>query len=174
MGYETLNPEFVDYLETTAEVTPPECPLVLNIIGDCLSQEEKKNIEEIIQDDFGYNLGIVENEEKRHKRIFIFMLIGLILSGIVLWLTESLADQPREVIVIMFYFMGDTLCDYIFLTGHDLRKERRLAGRLASVKVVFSDSYKDPKYTENDVKELYSEIEKGVEETIQPERELKE
>lgn len=64
MGYETLNPEFVDYLETTAEVTPPECPLVLNIIGDCLSQEEKKNIEEIIQDDFGYNLGIVEKAKQ--------------------------------------------------------------------------------------------------------------
>ena len=43
--YETLNTEFVDYLKETAELTPPACPLVLNIIGDCLSQEEKKIIE---------------------------------------------------------------------------------------------------------------------------------
>ena len=68
MGYETLNPEFVEYLKTTAEVTPLKCPIVLNIIGDCLSQEEKKTIKDIIPDDLGYNLGIVEKEEKRHNQ----------------------------------------------------------------------------------------------------------
>ena len=65
--------------------------------------------------------------------------------------------------------MGDTLCDYIFLTGYDLRRERRLAGRLASIKIVFSESYKAPNYTESDVDQLYSEIEKGINETIQKE-----
>ncbi len=67
-------------------------------------------------------------------------------------------------------FMGDTLCDYIFMTGHDLRRDRRLAGRLASIKVVFSENYKEPDYTENDVNKLYSEIERDVNETILYER----
>ena len=40
--YESLNMEFADYLKAAADVTPTEYPLVLNIIGDCLSQEEKK------------------------------------------------------------------------------------------------------------------------------------
>ncbi len=66
----------------------------------------------------------------------------------------------------MFWFMGETLCDYIFLTGYDLRSVRRLAGRLASIKVVFSESYKDAEYTEGDVERIYSEIEKRVHETI--------
>ncbi len=113
-GCESLNPEFVEYVRSTADYTPPECPLVLNIIGDCLSQEEKNTIEKII-------------------------------------------------------FMGDTLCDYIFLTGHDLRKSRRLVGRLASIKVIFSDSYVDPNYTDTDFNELYSEIEKDVNATIEEE-----
>ena len=65
--------------------------------------------------------------------------------------------------------MGETLCDYIFLTGHDLRRARTLAGRLASVKVIFSGSYEEPDYSESDVKKLYSEIEKDVNETIQEE-----
>ena len=47
-GYETLNTDFFDYLTTAAEVTPDECPLVLNIIGNCLSQEEKKTISPMI------------------------------------------------------------------------------------------------------------------------------
>ena len=61
-GCETLNPEFVDYLKSTAEATPPEYPLVLNIIGDCLSKEQKETIIRIIEDDFSYDLGMVEKD----------------------------------------------------------------------------------------------------------------
>ena len=168
-GYETLNTEFFDYLKTAADLTPPEYPLVLNIIGNCLSREEEKAIEQIIVDDMAYELGIAEKEEKRHTKIFIGMLIGLILSGILLYLTHTLADEPREMFFILFWFMGDTLCDYIFLTGYDLRRDRRLAGRLASIKVVFSENYKDPNYTDSDVNKLYSDIEKDVYETIREE-----
>ena len=37
------------------------------MIGNCLSEEEKEMITEIIRDDFAYELGIVEKEEQRHK-----------------------------------------------------------------------------------------------------------
>lgn len=166
-GCETLNPKFFDYLKTTAEVTPPESPLVLNIIGGNLSQEEKNTIEETIQEETAYNLGLVEKNEKRHKAIFCFMFFGLLISRILLWLTETLAEESSEILFLLFWFMGDTLCDYIFLTGHDLRRERRLAGRLASIKVIFSETYEDQNYTENDVAQLYSEIEEDVNRTIQ-------
>ena len=167
--YETLNPDFVDYIKSTAEVTPPEYPLVLNIIGNCLSPEEQHTIESIIGDDFAYDLGLVEKEENRHTKTFYLMFFGLVLSGLLLWLTLDLADLPRELLYILFWFTGDTLCDYIFLTGYELRRERRLAGRLASIRVVFSESYHDPNYTESDVEKLYTEIEKDVNETIREE-----
>ena len=164
--YEILNPDFVEYIKMTAEVIPTEYPLVVDIIEDCLSDDDRKNIEETIRDEFAYSLGIVEKEEQRHKKRFIFMFIGLIISAILLELTESFAETARELIIIIFYFMGDTLCDYIFLTGHDLRRERRLAGRLASIKVEFSKSYDDSDYTESEVEQLYSEIEEDVNKTI--------
>ena len=170
-GYETLNKEFEDYLKEAADLTPPECPLVLNIIGDCLAQEEKTTIEDTILDDFAYDLGVVEKNEKRHTHVFRFMLIGMILSLLLLWITESLADEPRELLYVLFWFMAENLCDYIFLTGHDLRWSRRLAGRLASIKVVFSETYEATNYTESDVQQLYSEIERDVNETIQEEEE---
>ncbi len=166
-GCECLNPEFLEYIKSAAEFTPPQYPLVLNIIGDCLSQEEKDIIDDIVRDDLAYELGLVERQEKRHTRIFSFMFVGLIISGILLWLTEVLAEEPRELFFILFWFMGDTLCDYIFLTGHDLREDRRVAGRLASIKVIFSDNYEDTDFTESDVDRLYSEIEKEVNESIQ-------
>ena len=106
-GYETLNPDFADYVKSAADVTPPEYPLVLNIIGDRLSEHEKTTIEETIRDEFAYDLGIVEKEEKRHRQIFSGMFIGLILLTIILCITQTLAEEPRELIFIMFYFMGD-------------------------------------------------------------------
>ena len=165
-GCETLNPEFDEYLKSTAELMPPECPLVLNIIGDCLSPEEQKTIEDTIRDDLAYDLGVVEKKEKRHTQTFFLMLAGMILSGVLLWFTKALADEPRELLYILFWFAGETLCDYLFLTGYELRCERRLAGRLASIKIVFSESYEMPNYTQSEVDELYSEIEKDVNETL--------
>ena len=165
-GFETLNPEFVDYVRTTAEVTPQEYPLVLNIIGGGLSEEEKNTIRRITVDDFSYDLGIVEKDEHRHTRTFLLMFLGLILSGLLLWMTHALAEEPREVFFILFWFMGDYLCDYIFLTGYEFRRERVLAGRLASIRVEFSETYEDQDYSEKYVETLYSEIEKDVKQTI--------
>lgn len=166
--YETLNPEFVDYLNSAAEITPPECPLILNIVGGCLSEEEKKIIDEIIRDDLAYHLGIVENKIKRHTRIFFSFLISLLAAGLFLWISIPMADVPRELLFILFWFAGETICDYVFLTGHELRRDRILAGRLASIKVVFSENYETPNYTESDIDQLYSEIEKEVNESNQP------
>lgn len=165
-GCETLNLELVDYIKKSAEIVPPECPIVMNIVGDCLSEKEKKTIKWTIKDYFAYELGAVEQNEKRHTRTFILMLVGLVLFGILLWYTRTLEEESRELFFIMFWFVGDTLCDYIFLTGHNLRHERRLAGRLASIKVVFSDSFKKQEYTDADLDALHSEIEQDVKGTL--------
>lgn len=56
------------------------------------------------------------------------------------------------------------------LCGYDIRRDRRKAGRLASIKVVFSDEYEEDDYTERDAEDLYSEIEKDVKETMSERR----
>ena len=168
-GFENLNPNFVDFLNDNAELIPGKYPLVLNIIGDNLSQEEQKTIEEVILEETAYNLGVVEKREIRSIHASFLMVFALLFSGLLLWVTRSIADEPRELIYIMFWFLGEALCDFLFMSGHDLREERRQAGRLASIKVIFSEKYDDPNYANIDVDNLYSEIEKEVYETIQEE-----
>lgn len=165
--YETLNSDFKDLVELGAGVIPTDCPIVLNIIEDCLTEEERKTIVATIQEYYAYNLGIVENEEKRHTKRFILMTVGLVVAAFLLWLSESLDEISRELIFVLFWFMGDTLCDYILLTGHDLRRDRRAAGQLASIKVTFSKSFDESDYTKEEVNKLYSEIAQDVKETIQ-------
>ena len=148
-------------------MTPDNCPLVLNFIGDCLTEDEKASIKKTIRDDFAYDLGMVEKEQKRQFRIFLFTLIGLVVSGIALWMTQSFSEVPRELFFILFWFLGETILDYVFFTGYEIRRRRRVAGRLASVKVTFSDTFKKPDYSEQDVHNLYHELEKDVNRTIE-------
>lgn len=164
--FETLNQDFADFLELGAGVVPTECPIVLNIVEDCLTEEERMIIEIVIREYFSYKLGVVEKEEKRHRRRFLILSVGLVVSSLLLWLSEGLDEISRELFFIIFWFMGDTLCDYILLTGHDLRRDRKLAGRLASIKVIFSDSFKKPEYTKKEAEKIYSEIEKDIKNTM--------
>ena len=164
--YETLNPDFKDLVELGAGVLPPECPIVMNIIEDCLTEEERKTIVATIQEYYAYNLGVVEKDVKRHTKRFLIMTVGLVLSAILLWLSEGLEEVSRELIFVLFWFMGDTLCDYILLTGHDLRRDKRAAGQLASVKVTFSKTFDESDYTQAEIDNLYSEIEKDVKRTL--------
>ena len=165
--YETLNSDFKDLVELAAGVIPPDCPIVLNIIEDCLTEEERNTIVATIEEYYAYNLGVVEKEEKRHTKRFLIMTVGLVFAAFLLWLSEGLDEISRELIFVLFWFMGDTLCDYILLTGHDLRRDRRAAGQLASIQVKFSKSFDESDYTKEEVDKLYSEIAQDVKETIQ-------
>ena len=157
-GHEATDLEFIEYVRGAAKVIPDEHPLVLNIVEDCLSEEERQTIREVIHDDLAYDFGMVEQEENRQWKIFIYTIIGLIVSGIILVLTETWDDIPREFFFLLFCFMGDGIFEYVFFTGHELRQERRLAGRLASIKVIFSKTYEPPDYTEQDIDKLYTEL----------------
>ena len=165
-GYETLNPDFADLIELGAGVVPPEYPIVVNILEECLTDEERNIIVQTIREYYAYKLGLVEKDLKRHTKRFVFMSVGLVLSAILLWLSEGLEEISRELFFVLFWFMGDTLCDYILLTGHDLRRDKRAAGQLASIKVTFSKSFDESDYTNAEVDKLHSEIEKDVKETL--------
>ena len=164
--YETLNPDFAGLIELAAGVVPTECPIVVNIIEDCLTEEERKIIVATIREYYAYKLGLVEKDLKRHTERFILMTVGLILSAFLLWLSEGLDDISRELFFVLFWFMGDTLCDYILLTGHDLRRDKRVAGQMASIKVAFSKSFDESDYTKAEVDKLHAEIEKDVNKTL--------
>ena len=165
-GVETLDFDFVEVLDLAASVMPEECPLVLNIVEDVLSDEERKTITETIQDYYAYQLGILEKKVKRHKERFIFMSVGLVLTAGLLWLSQGMGELSREILFVLFWFFGDALFDYILLTGHDLREKKRLAGRLASIKVEFSKAFDDSDYTDKEVNDLYSEIEEDIKQTL--------
>ena len=47
-----------------------------------------------------YRLGLVENKQNREFGLFIFMLVGSIVGGILYWLTDFLDEAPREIFIV--------------------------------------------------------------------------
>ena len=71
-------------------------------------------------------------------------------------MTDFLDEVPREIFIVLFW-----LFEYVFITRRDLKQEKRLAGRLASIKVIFSDTYKKLHFTEDEINKLYVELDIG-------------
>ena len=158
-NYETLNPAFTEYVQDAVSVIPSEYPVVLDLINSSLTEEEKKTIEETIRDDFAYALGYQEAQLKHHEKMFCIIMAGLIISIILLTILQQAAEIPRELIFVLFWFTADTILDYVFFTGNDLRTEHILAGRLACVKVIFSEKFDESGYTKAEEEEIIKEME---------------
>lgn len=162
--HEAVNLNFIEYIRRAASFIPDECPLVLNVIEDCLTKEEQKTIREVIRDELTYDFGIAEQEEQHQNRIFFYTIIGLVIAIVLLVMTREFDEIPRELFFVLFWFMGDTILEYIFFEGRELKQERLLAGRLASIKVIFSKTYEPPNYTEKELDKLYTEIVQDIHE----------
>lgn len=137
-GNESLNSEFVDYFTDFVECIPIKYPVVLKIYGPKFTEEEKKIIVDTIALDGDYNLGKTIQENRHHRLVFVEMVVGTVISGILLALLgKYLESVPQEFFYVIFWLFADALVSYVFIERWDHRNERSVAGRLASVKVEF-------------------------------------
>lgn len=163
-NYETITPEFVEYINNIVDDIPKNYPIVINIVSKELTNEEKSIIEDTILDEYAYDLGRAEKEIKELNRNFILLTIGVILSGILMWKLEFIQDISYELIAILFWFFGESFIECIVFDGRELRKKHVLAARLACCKVVFSSSYDEEDYSKDEKDEIYNEIIKIIKE----------
>ena len=138
-GYESLDGEFVDYLLNFVEGIPAEHPVVLEIHGPNFSDEEKNRITEIIMSEADYLLGKTEAQNRHHRKVFWWMAVGTIGSGILLALIKKIIseDIPIEFFYVLFWLFGDAFVRYLFIENSDYKDDKIRAGRLASMKVEF-------------------------------------
>ena len=162
-GYETLSPEFSDYIEASAGYIPAEYPIVLEISGCRFSEEEQVIIRRTIHEDFTYELGAVQRENRKQLMIALLMLIGMLVTGFLAFGAQGLTDTAIEIIYIFFWFFADLTACYFCLDGFENRKKRLLAGRLADMTVYFSEKYDDSAITDEDARFVYEELEKMAE-----------
>ena len=162
-GYETLSPEFSEYIESSAAFIPPEYPIVLELSGCRFSEEEQEIIRSTIRDDYTYELGAVQGENRKQLIVALLMLIGMLVTGFLAFGVRGIGDTAIEIIYIFFWFFADLVACYFCLDGFENRKKRLLAGRLADMTVCFSEKYDDSAVTDEDAQTVYEELEKMAE-----------
>lgn len=162
-GYETLSPEFAEYIESSAAFIPAEYPIVLEISGCRLSEEEQNLIRRTIHEDYAYELGVVQRENRRQLIVALLMFVGMIITGFLTFGVQAFTDTVIEIIYIFFWFFADLTVCYFLLDGFENRKKRLLAGRLADMTIFFSEEYDDSAVTNEDAQSVYRELEKMAE-----------
>ncbi len=158
VAYESLSSDFVEYVNDIVDSVPEEYPIVLSIVGHKFTKEEQTTIRTTIEDDFAYDLGAVEKENKKHLKIFLGMLAGLVVSSVMLTVFNWWSEIPTELLFVFFWFFAETLADYLFLGGRQLRKERLKAARLACLRVEFSEEYDESDYSEEEAEQIFDEL----------------
>ncbi len=138
-GCESLDGEFVDYLLNFVDCVPEEYPVVLEIHGPKFTDEEKTLITEVIESDTDYMLGNTETQNRHHRKVFWWMVVGTVGSGILLALIKNLIidDIPLEFFYVLFWLFADALVRYLFIENYDYKNDKIRAGRIASMKVEF-------------------------------------
>ena len=138
-GCESLDGEFVDYLLDFIDCIPEEYPVVLEISGPKFTEEEKQLITETIESDTDYMLGQTEAQNRHHRKVFWWMVVGTVGSGILLSLIRKLIidDIPLEFFYVLFWLFADALVRYLFIEYSDYKNDKIRAGRIASMKVEF-------------------------------------
>ena len=141
-GDESLDAEFVEYLLDYADCIPDDYPVVLEIHGPEFPEETKKRITEIIAVEGDYLLGKTEAQNRHHRRVFWWMLVGTIGSGILLGFIKKLItdDVPIEFFYVLFWLFADAFVRYLFLENSGYKKDKIRAARIASMKVEFVEN----------------------------------
>ncbi len=137
-GCESLDDGFLNFIQEFIEFIPAEYPVVLEIHGPKFTDAEKKLITEVVTAETDYLLGKTEAQISHHRKVFMWMAVGTILSGIlVAFIDDWLEAVPREFIYIIFWLFADAFVRYIFIEKFTYNNDKILAGRLASIKVEF-------------------------------------
>lgn len=157
-GYESLNPDFVEYIKSNAEIIPEKYPIVISIVGKKFTKKEQEIIESTLEYDAAYELGVAEKDDRHLVKMGIGMLIGMVILGILVVLFDWLPEVPLEFLWIVFWVFAWTLLEYLFIDSVDHRRQRRRAARLACMSVVFSEEYDDSDYSEEEAREIFKEL----------------
>lgn len=140
-GCESLDSVFMTYITDFIKFVPVEYPVTLEISGAQFSDEEKKIITETITSDMDYNLGKTEEEHLKKKKRFWAMIIGTIAAGILLPIAKQVLPLfPLELYYVLFWLFADAWVRYQFIEKSDYKEEKIQAGRLASLKVEFTEN----------------------------------
>ena len=159
--YEILNSSFVDFIEENSQYIPVEFPIILEICGCKFTKTQQKTITETVADHFSLRLCDAQLELDNNRSKSLRLLVLGILSFCGLYALEALhilGGTMQEAADLLFWFFVWEWGDMVWLDRHDLLESKTMAARLASIKVVFREKFKDDHDSQEVTSELIAEV----------------
>lgn len=137
-GYESLNGDFMDYINAFSDIIPLQYPMVLTITGKQFTAKEQETIRNTIDADLSYAFVRAEKDHSNFIKMIFLFVVGVILTGIMIVDLDWLPEIHSELLYIVYWFFGDSFLDYMLNERGEIKSQKMKLARLASIKVEFS------------------------------------
>lgn len=142
-GYEWLAPEFAQFLEDNANNIPIEYPILLDVCGVSLSNEQKETIRNVIRSYYILKYGNKQQEiNSNWRKLLLELMLGagyMVVSQLFSMDQSTLFGQTG---VVLFWFMIWGALDCLF-DWRNLVDERSYMAQLAEIKFRFRETFKE-------------------------------
>lgn len=158
-SFECLDTQFSSYLDGNIFFIPANVPILLQVYGCKLSEEQKKTIITSIREHYSYKLGLVieENRAKQRKNI-IFVILACIFFLLSV-ATEDYSDLLSNFLNLAFWFYGSSVVTFLAIDLKGMREKRTRAGQLANMYITVEEELNTAPLTDKYKEKIYSFIE---------------
>ena len=144
-GYECLDHEFYSYLDRNLQYIPENVPILLQIYGCKLKDEQKASIVENIREHYQFKLGeVIEANKEKFKKIGVFLILAMIFFPLSV-ITEEKYEMLSNFLNLAFWFYGSSVVTYFAVELRGAKKARTRAGQFANMYITIDEKLnKDP------------------------------
>ncbi|GEM_PF-6604126 len=138
-GREYMSGVLAGYIGLAEPFFRHDCRMTLEIKGKAFSEEEKVGIRNAIKNYYGLRVASEERDMLDNRRkIYLFSVLAFI-SCIMVFLWGAKVDiAMHEFIVMIFWFFGDYLLEFILINNFGFKKRRKILKNCMDMEVSFN------------------------------------
>ena len=162
-GYDMVSEEVVGYLGYHTEFISSNYPLVVEICGMKLDDEEKDQVKRAIKAYYNMELGRFSHEKKQMIKTGIYNLVMAAITYYLYSLTKiGYAPAICDGFNLFFWIFAWDFASLLAYDIWDYMGRRKKAAQMASINLKFYEKYINAEYTEEQQEKLIREVlEKG-------------
>lgn len=151
-GYECLNHEFYSYLDRNIRYIPENIPILLQVYGCKLTNEQKAVIIENIREHYQFKLGeVIEANRAKIRKITVFLILAMIFFPLSV-ITEEKYEMLSNFLNLAFWFYGSSVVTFLAVELRGAKKARERAGQIANMYITVDEKYDKSPITEENKK----------------------
>lgn len=158
-GYDMVSGAFVDYISYHTEFISSNYPLVVEICGMKLDEEDRKRVKRAYQAYYDMELGMYRHEKLEMLKKTAYNLIMAAITYQLYTLTkQGFAPAICDGFNLFFFLFANEFAYTFVYRIKDMMDRHKKTGQMASASIKFYEEYIDSKYSEEEQTRLIHEI----------------